>query len=87
MTPAGREAVSIDGRDLRSLTLDSLRRNVGMVFEESFLFSSSVRDNIAFARPEASQTEIRARGSSRLRSRFHPRAAARLRQPGRASAA
>ena len=51
-------SVVIDGRDLRSLTLESLRQNVGVVFEESFLFSSSIRDNIAFARPRASQAEI-----------------------------
>jgi ABC-type multidrug transport system fused ATPase/permease subunit len=50
--------VSVDGHDVRTLTLDSLRRTVGMVFEESFLFSTTIRDNIAFGRPKASQAEI-----------------------------
>lgn len=50
--------VTLDGHDLRELTLDLLRKNVGLVFEESFLFSTSVRDNIAFARPDATDAEI-----------------------------
>ena len=54
---AGR--VLIDGHDIREYTLDSLRRTVGVVFDEPFLFSLSIRDNIAFARPDASMDEIR----------------------------
>jgi ABC-type multidrug transport system fused ATPase/permease subunit len=50
--------ITLDGRDLRDLALDSLRRGVGLVFEESFLFSTTVRENIAFARPDASDAEI-----------------------------
>jgi ATP-binding cassette subfamily B protein len=53
-------AVSVDGRDLRTVTLHSLRRQVGVVFEESFLFSESVHDNIAYGRPDASDADIRA---------------------------
>jgi ATP-binding cassette subfamily B protein len=52
--------VRLDDHDLRELELDSLRRNVCVVFEESFLFSMSVRENIAFARPDASIEEIEA---------------------------
>lgn len=48
----------LDGQDLRELALDSLRRNVCLVFEESFLFATSVRENIAFGRPDASDAEI-----------------------------
>ena len=51
-------AVRIDGVDVRDLTLTSLRSHVGLVLDEPFLFSSSVRDNIAFGRPDASDEEI-----------------------------
>jgi len=53
-------AIRIDGGDVRGYTLDSVRRNVGVVFEESFLFSSTVRENIAFGRPDASAAEVEA---------------------------
>lgn len=52
--------VAIDGHDVRDLTLTSLRHQVGLVFDEPFLFSSSVADNIAYGRPDATRTEIRA---------------------------
>ncbi|HEX3748934.1 MAG TPA: ABC transporter ATP-binding protein [Streptosporangiaceae bacterium] len=51
-------AVLVDGHDVRDLTLASLRHQVGMAFEDSFLFSTSVRDNIAYARPDAPLAEI-----------------------------
>ena len=50
--------VTIDGVDVRTLTLDSLRRQVGVVFEESFLFSDSVRANIAYGRADATDAEV-----------------------------
>ncbi|MGI9601567.1 MAG: ABC transporter ATP-binding protein [Acidimicrobiales bacterium] len=53
-------AVCIDGHDVRDLTVQSLRRHVGVVFDEPFLFSSSVHDNIAFARPDATPAEVEA---------------------------
>jgi ABC-type multidrug transport system fused ATPase/permease subunit len=53
---AGR--VLIDGQDLRALDLESLRAQVGVVFQESFLFSASIADNLAFGRPDASRAEI-----------------------------
>jgi ATP-binding cassette subfamily B protein len=52
--------IRLDGTDLRELTLTSLRSCVNVVFEESFLFSATVRENIAFARPDASEAEIEA---------------------------
>ncbi|HLI00058.1 MAG TPA: ABC transporter ATP-binding protein, partial [Acidimicrobiales bacterium] len=52
--------VTIDGHDVRGLTLHSLRRRVGVVFEESFLFSDSVRSNIAYGRPDADNEAIEA---------------------------
>lgn len=51
--------VFVDGRDVRSLRLAPLRRAIGMVPQETFLFSTSVRDNIALGRPEAGDDEIR----------------------------
>jgi ATP-binding cassette subfamily B protein len=47
-------AVFLDGVDVRDVRREELRRSIGIVFEETFLFSSSIRDNIAFADPEAS---------------------------------
>jgi ATP-binding cassette subfamily B protein len=53
-------AITIDGHDLRDLTLTSLRGNVGVVLDEPFLFSISIRDNIAYGRPDASLEDIEA---------------------------
>jgi ATP-binding cassette subfamily B protein len=53
-------AVRIDGHDVRDVTLASLRSQIGMVFEESFLFSESLRDNIAYGRPDATEAEVEA---------------------------
>ncbi|MGH9137939.1 MAG: ABC transporter ATP-binding protein [Acidimicrobiales bacterium] len=50
--------VRVDGRDVRDLTLVSLRAAVGIVLDEPFLFSMSIRDNIAYARPDATDDEI-----------------------------
>jgi ATP-binding cassette subfamily B protein len=51
-------SVRVGGRDVRELTLRSLRAAIGMVPEDSFLFSESVRDNIAYGRPEATDAQI-----------------------------
>jgi ATP-binding cassette subfamily B protein len=53
---AGR--VLIDGHDLRQVTLTSLRRQLGVVPQEPFLFTGTMRDNIAFARPDATAEEV-----------------------------
>ncbi len=53
---AGR--VLIDGADARRLHLDDLRRNIGLVFQESFLFSNTVASNIAFGHPGATREQI-----------------------------
>ena len=50
--------ISIDGQDLRDITLDSLRSNIGVVFQESLLFNRSIRDNLLVGRPEATDAEI-----------------------------
>jgi ATP-binding cassette subfamily B protein len=51
-------AVLIDGADVRDVTIDSLRSQIGIVLQETNLFSGSIRDNIAFGRPEASDDEV-----------------------------
>jgi ATP-binding cassette subfamily B protein len=51
-------SVRIDGHDVRDVTQTSLRANVGVVLDEPFLFSASVRDNIAYGKPAASLDEI-----------------------------
>ncbi|MFV0525761.1 MAG: ABC transporter ATP-binding protein [Acidimicrobiales bacterium] len=51
-------AVTIDGHDLRSVTFASLRRQIGLVPQEPFLFNRSLADNIAFGRPDATRAEI-----------------------------
>ncbi|MBD3008094.1 ABC transporter transmembrane domain-containing protein [Streptomyces sp. 5-10] len=53
-------AVRIGGHDVRELTYDSLRRAVGLVPEDSFLFSDTVRANLAYGLPDASEERIRA---------------------------
>ena len=53
-------SVRIDDHDIRDLTLDSLRANVGIVLDEPFLFSVSVRDNITYGRPGATDDEVEA---------------------------
>jgi ABC-type multidrug transport system fused ATPase/permease subunit len=53
---AGR--ITIDGHDLRLITQESLRRQLGIVPQEGFLFAGTVRENIAFGRPQASEEEI-----------------------------
>ena len=51
-------SIRIDGVDLRDVTLDSLRANIGVVFQESMLFYRSIADNLRVGRPEASEAEL-----------------------------
>jgi ATP-binding cassette subfamily B protein len=51
--------VLLDGVDVRELRLDELRRAVGLVAQEPFLFSASIRDNIAFGAPDATDEDVR----------------------------
>ena len=53
---AGR--ITLDGVDLREYDLDAVRRNIGLVFQESFLFSNTVAENIAFGHPDATPEQI-----------------------------
>ena len=51
-------AVLVDGADVRSVDLGSLRREIAMVSDDAFLFSATLRENIAYARPDASDEEV-----------------------------
>jgi ATP-binding cassette subfamily B protein len=53
-----RGRILLDGQDLRDLDLDDLRRSIGLVFQESFLFSNTVAANIAFGHPEATLAQV-----------------------------
>lgn len=51
-------SISIDGQDIRSLKQQSIRQNIGVVLQDALLFNESIRDNIAYGRPDASLKEI-----------------------------
>ncbi len=51
-------AVKVDGRDIRDLTRTSLRKNIGIVAQDVFLFNSTIYDNIAYGRPDATRREV-----------------------------
>ncbi|MCL2191937.1 MAG: ABC transporter ATP-binding protein/permease [Treponema sp.] len=52
--------VCLDGNDLRDITLESLRQNVSIVLQDTFLFNGTIEENIAFAKPDATFAEIEA---------------------------
>jgi ATP-binding cassette subfamily B protein len=51
-------AITIDGKDIRKITLESLRRSIGMVQQDVYLFSGTVADNILYGKPDATREEI-----------------------------
>ncbi len=55
----GSGTILIDGVDVRSLTLESVRRNIGIVQQDVFLFVGTVRDNILYGRPDATEEQMR----------------------------
>jgi ATP-binding cassette subfamily B protein len=65
-----RGAVLVGGHDVRELTLQSLRAAIGLVPEDSFLFSDTVRNNIAYGRPDATQEEIEKAARAAQADRF-----------------
>ncbi|MGW7660096.1 ABC transporter ATP-binding protein [Streptomyces sp. NPDC054756] len=65
-----RGAVLVGGHDVRELTLDSLRAAIGLVPEDSFLFSDTVRANIAYGRPDATDEQIEAAARAAQADRF-----------------
>ncbi|HSQ16677.1 MAG TPA: ABC transporter ATP-binding protein [Anaerolineales bacterium] len=52
--------ITIDGTDIRTVTLNSLRSQIGMVLQETTLFAASIRENLTFGRPDATQEQIEA---------------------------
>ncbi|MFF8671885.1 ABC transporter ATP-binding protein [Streptomyces sp. NPDC015242] len=65
-----RGAVLVGGHDVRELSLESLRAAIGLVPEDSFLFSDTVRNNIAYGRPDATQEEIEKAARAAQADRF-----------------
>ncbi|MFE9673472.1 ABC transporter ATP-binding protein [Streptomyces sp. NPDC006259] len=65
-----RGAVLVGGHDVRELTQDSLRAAIGLVPEDSFLFSDTIRGNIAYGRPDATDEEIRTAARAAQADRF-----------------
>jgi len=65
---AGR--ITIDGQDIRAVRLASLRRQIALVTQETFLFDASVAENIGFGRPEASRADIEAAAAAANAARF-----------------
>ncbi len=51
-------SILIDGKDIRRVTMESLRRNIGIVQQDVFLFAGTIRDNIAYGNPEATDEQI-----------------------------
>ena len=80
-------AVRIDGHDVRDVTLASLRHQVGIVLDEPFLFSVSIRDNIAYGRPDASLDDVVAAAQRGRRRRLHHASCPTATTPSSASAA
>jgi ATP-binding cassette subfamily B protein len=56
--------IRLDGHDLRDLTQESLRAHIGMVTQETFLFHATIRDNLLYARPDATEAELIAAAES-----------------------
>ena len=51
-------SITIDGKDIRDITLDSLRKNIGIVQQDVFLFVGTIRDNIMYGKPDATEEEM-----------------------------
>ncbi len=63
-------SIRIDGVDIRDVRVESLRREIGLVLDEPFLFSESIHDNIAYARPDATRHEVEEAARSADAHRF-----------------
>jgi ATP-binding cassette subfamily B protein len=62
--------VRIDGVDVREFDLGDLRQNIGVIFQETFLFTASVRENLAYGRPEATREQIEAAAAAAQAAEF-----------------
>ena len=82
-----RGRVLVDGLDVRDATLDSLRAAIGIVGQDTFLFSTTVAENIAYGRPEATPEQICDAGRARPGARVHHATCPTATTRGSASAA
>jgi len=62
--------ITLDGVDISKMRRDDLRENIGMVLQDTWLFRGSIRDNIAYGRPDATEDEIRAAATAAYVDRF-----------------
>ena len=81
-TTSPRARFLVDGHDVRDLTIESLRANVGVVLDDAFLFSVSIRDNIAYGRPDADIADVEAAARAAGADEFIRGAARGLRHRG-----
>ena len=65
-------AIRVDGTTIRTVTRDSLRQNFGMVLQDTWLKTGTVRENIALAKPDATEAEIVAAAKACACRRLHP---------------
>ena len=79
--------VTVDGRDVREIKKKSLRGQIGIVLQDTLLFSTTVRENIAYGRPEATEDRNHRRRETRAGRRIHPANAGWLREHRSANAA
>jgi ATP-binding cassette subfamily B multidrug efflux pump len=56
---ASRGSITIDGHNIKNVTLESLRQQIGIVFQDTFIFNASIKENIAYGKPSASLAEIK----------------------------
>ena len=76
-------AVKIDGHDLRDLTKKSIRQHISIVLQDTILFSTTIRENIAYGRPEASEAEIEEAARRAQAHEFITRPSSGLFEPSR----
>ena len=70
--------IKVDGMDIRHFTLTGLRRNIGVVFQETLLFNRSIAENLRVGKPDATEAEMRDAAGARAGARLHRPQAGRL---------
>ena len=72
-------SISLDGRDIATFPRRELRSEIGMVLQDTWLFGGTIRDNIAYGNPDATEEQIMRGGQGHLRRPVRALAARRLR--------